>query len=377
MRIKRNDFLNALRLVKPGAGEGLGGSKLVIFDNGWIRSLNERLSVSCKFETGIEGGLPIDQLYKALKIMKSDDIAVSSDKGRAVFKCGFSEMSLKLFGDGDTHFHVKKKVNLDDIKWLPAPKSLLEGLKLSLLSAEDTEIGKLAGVAISNSFILSSDNYRISMYEMGERIVEDTIRLRTSTVKFIVKMKKSFEFVSVSTDWFHLKSKDDLVISLRQMPLTDYPLEDILGVFDNLELYPEVYELPANLGQYIDRAEILAGVGVGEMNFDHQISLKSEDGNLVITGKNGVGKLSNRIPWSGVMPKLMIAPGTLRELLKITRSFKISSNAPMVEFQVPNFKFMMLGKAEQVQEQVTQKADTKQELATKLQHLRELRERRN
>lgn len=376
MRIKRNDFLNALKLVMPGAGEGvLGGPTVVVFNKGWIRTMNDILSVSYKLETGIEGSVVIRQLYKALKMMKSDDLLISSDKDQAVFRCGFSEIALNLISA--SRFE-ERAINLDDMKWQPAPKSLLDGLKLSLLSAEDSEIGRLSGVIITDNLIVSTDNYRISVFDMCERTVEEPVRLRTSTVKVLVKMKESYEHVSASEKWFHLKN-NSLIVSLRQSPLIDYPLDKVIDAF-NTELHPEVYKLPANLGQYIDRAELLAGSGVGELSFSTQISLKSKDGKLVITGENGVGSLSSKIPWSGIMPKLTIDPRTLRELLKLTHSFKIGTGKKQqqfVEFQVPNFKFIIVGKTEQVQEQVTQKADTKQELATKLQHLRELRERRN
>ena len=48
----------------------------------------------------------------------------------------------------------------------------------------------------------------------------------------------------------------------------------------------------ANLERFIDRAEVFAGIGVGELNFSNQITLKSEDGHLVVTGKNGIGQLA-------------------------------------------------------------------------------------
>lgn len=375
IKVKRNDFLNALRLVKPGAGRKTDNIPhdpfhLVLFDKGWIRTMNETLSVSCKFETGIQGGLPFDHLYTALKMMKSDDLSISSDKSQAVFRCGFSEIALNLI-DGNTlsdstlsGFNMKEAINLDDMKWQPAPKNLLDGLKLSLLSAEDTDFGRLAGIVITENLILSCDNYRISMYEMDDRLAGELIRIRTSTVKVLIKMKESYEHVSASEKWLHLKN-DSLVVSLKQLPIVDYPLDDVLNAF-NAKYHPEVYKLPTNLGQYIDRAEVLAGIGEGEMSFSAQISFKSEDGKLVITGKNGAGSLSSKIPWSGIMPKLTIDPHTLRELLKLTQSFKIGTDRQFVEFQIPNFKFVMIGMAEQVQEQVKQ---------TKLEQLKALQQK--
>jgi hypothetical protein len=348
MLIKRNDFLDVLKLVKPGIGEiDLSGlPKMVIFENGWVRSLNERLGISYKFETSIEGCLPFDQLYQALKLLKTNGVAIASNGERVVFECGFSELSLKLFRPEP--YRIEN--NLDDVKWHPVPPSLLEGLKLSLLSAEDFEVGRLSGVVIANNLIVSSDNYRVSQYEMEQTISTDPIRLKTIAVKALLKMSKSFDLVGVSEEWLHLKN-DSLIVSLKRMSATEYPLGDILTIFDHEST--DSYELPAHLEQYIDRAALFAGIGVGELNFGVQIILRSEKGHLIVEGGKGLGKLSSKLPWDGYIPRIIISPETLKKLLGLTRSFKVvpTSTITMVLFELPNFKFLLQAKTGQVKEQ--------------------------
>jgi hypothetical protein len=352
--MKRQELIDSLNLILPGVGEGgLGGPNLVAFDKGWwIRSLNEKLSISYKFETGVEGGLPIDDLYKVINRMKGDDLALTSDEQIVQFKCGRTKLKLiKNVGDGYERMMSRiASLDLDNVKWSPAPKKLLEGLMMSLFSAEDSEIGKLAGVIISDSLVLSTDNYRISMYDMGEDIgQENIVRLKTSSVHAIVRMKRTFEFIGSSTDgtWFHLKDKDNLIFSARQLPLTDYPLSDVLSVFSQEALSTnQIYELPNDLEESIGRAELLAGIGQGELNFSTQISLKAQDGNLLVTGKKETGELEDTIPWVGELPSITVSPTFLKKMLSITRSFKVTPNKNMVLFESPNFKFLMIAKVE-------------------------------
>jgi len=91
---------------------------------------------------------------------------------------------------------------------------------------------------------------------------------------------------------------------------------------------------------------MLAGIGLGELNFDTQISLRSENGNLVVLGKKNIGELETKIPWDGVLPHLEIPPSALKAILKLTRSFRVNSEKNMVIFEAHNFKFMVLAKVD-------------------------------
>ena len=348
--MRREKLLEALKVASPVK------SDVAVFDKGWIRTLHESFSVSYKFDTGVKGVLSIYELIKVLKMMKSHTVTITSNGDQVVFKCGASELSLSTKFDPCAPFydteHIEtflETMDLDNVKWSPIPPRLMEGLKLSLLCAEDYEIGKLTGIVITNGVVLSTDNYRISMYDLVDEMEQD-VRLRTKTVKTILKMKKPFDFVGFSEQWFHLKSKDNLIVSLKLLPLTYYPTEDIIPVFDKDS--DEVYELPANLERFIDRAEVFAGIGVGELNFSNQITLKSEDGHLVVTGKNGIGQLISKLPWNGYLPEVTITPDTLKQVMGITREFKVirGFDPSIIKFQIPGFQLVVQGKAEERKE---------------------------
>ena len=108
----------------------------------------------------------------------------------------------------------------------------------------------------------------------------------------------------------------------------------------------------ANLERFIDRAEVFAGIGVGELNFSNQITLKSEDGHLVVTGKNGIGQLISKLPWNGYLPEVTITPDTLKQVMGITREFKVirGFDPSIIKFQIPGFQLVVQGKAEERKE---------------------------
>jgi hypothetical protein len=362
--IKREDFLNALKLIMPAAGAGgLGGPDLVVFDNGWVRGYNDNLSISYKFDTGIEGAVPVEELFKTLKILKTNTVEVTPAEDWVEFKCGITTLRIvkivgtecKMMNQCEDYTRLKNRLaslNLKKAEWVPMPKNLLEGLKLSLMAAEDSAIGRLTGIVIVDSIILSSDNYRLAKYDMGETISDDPIRLKTSAVSNLVRMKKTFDFVGVAERWLHLK-KDDLIVSIGQIPYADYPLEDVTDVFNGWFDDPTVYTMPAGLEKYIKRTELLAGIGGGigddyhhELNFATAINLKTDGGHLVITAGKNVGMVEIRVPWDGTLPNLTIAPAFLKQVLRLTRSFRVSQDKKMVLFETPNFKILTVAKAE-------------------------------
>jgi hypothetical protein len=237
-------------------------------------------------------------------------------------------------------------LEIEGLNWQPLPKGFAEGLPFCLFrEGKDSPIGRLYGVVFVGRNIIATDNYRISRYQMESSISDEPFRLSTMDLS---KLNKDFECVAIKRDWFHLKSKDNLIVSVRTMPTKEYPIDRVMEVFDEMGSGDdsEIYKFPEDLEKSIELAMILACLGKGELSFSTQISLWREGGYLLVRGKNNVGEVVDRIPWSeGILPEgiqIEISPIFLKEVLGVTRCFKLSPTQKAVIFVAPNFSHLIL-----------------------------------
>ena len=358
--MKRKELVEALELVLPGVGEETTGLNSVLFEDDWVKTYNEDLSVSLKFQTGLSGGVPFDLLFKTADRMKGVEIELTSDDKKIQLKDGKTRLKLEKKTE-EKLSRLKTKLadlELDKLEWKPLPTSFLDGLALAMFSADkDANLGKLSGVIVDEGAILSTDNYRISQYTLDSSIYKDTIRITTAAVRNLLRVNKKFDSVSLTrreingeiTPYrLHFKSGDNLIVTARLLPMADFPLAEVLGIFvdSGIESAVETHELPKNLEESIDRVTVLASEGEGEMNWASSvISLKTADGNLIVYSKSqGVGEIEDSIPWVGVLPgagMMNVQSTFLKKVLSLTRSFKVSDDKKMVMFQTPVFKHIM------------------------------------
>ena len=164
----------------------------------------------------------------------------------------------------------------------------------------------------------------------------------------MTELKKDFEYAAIEGDWFHLKSKDNLIVSARTVPTGEYPTDEVMGMFDKMGFGNEgaIYQFPEGLEESVELAMIMAGMGERELNFSTQISLRREGGYLLVKGRNDVGEVVDRIPWpEGMLPEgieVEISPSFLRKVLPITRLFKLSPTGKSILFEAPNFQHLIL-----------------------------------
>jgi hypothetical protein len=199
--------------------------------------------------------------------------------------------------------------------------------------------------------IIATDNYRVSRYQMESSISNAPFRLSTMDLS---KLNKDFEYVAIKGHWFHLKSKDNLIVSIRTIPIKDYPIDQVMEVVAKMgsEDAGEIYKFPEDLKKSIELTMILAGIGEGELNFSTQISLWREGGYLLLKSRNNVGEVVDRIPWSeGILPEgiqIEISPLFLKEVLGITRCFKLGPTQETVIFVAPNFSHLILSRISEI-----------------------------
>lgn len=352
--VSRKELINAIKIVLPGTSKEVLGVDCIVFDSNWLRTFNDHLSFYYRIETGASGVVRAKDLYKVLTKMKGEIIRIVADTHSIALTDSRTTLLLTQLREDEVEMLKTKIASLEinQLNWQPLPKGFAEGLPFCLFKeGRDSTLGKLYGVVFVGRNIIATDNYRISRYQMESSISDEPFRLSTTDLS---KLNKDFEYVAIKGDWFHLKSKDNLIVSLRTMSTEDYPIDKVMEVFDEMGSGDdsEIYKFPEDLEKSIELAMILAGIGEGELNFSTQISLWREGGYLLLKGRNNVGEVVDRIPWSeGKLPEgigIEISPLFLKQVLAITRCFKLSPTQKSVIFVAPNFSHLILARISEI-----------------------------
>lgn len=354
--MQRTELLQAIKATMIGIGkdESPTGLDFLIFDNNWIRSFNDELSVSCQIKTDVKGAVKAHELIKVLDKMGGETIRISEEKGSLIIKDSHTTLKMHQM-EAEALDQLQGQINTldtDNLKWKPIPSGFMDGLTICLFSAGTApELGILAGVAFEGEQIVATDNFRITQYMIKGTISKEFV-LPSSVANGLKQLGKDFKKISITDAWVHFKDEQDLIVSVRRL-LGDYPFEDIMKLLDtnfpkNTKL--KIYTLPEGLEKSIERAEVLAGSGDDDdMNFITLISLKRSGKNLIIRAEKEAGSLEDKMLWpeGDGFPEeleLRVSPEFLKRIIKVSRTFQLGPNNTTILFKGENFKHLMVAK---------------------------------
>jgi hypothetical protein len=358
--MKKNELLTALKAVMVGVEKSNNtfGMDSLIFDNQWIRSFKDSISVSYPLDSNISIAVRGEELFKVLSKMDGEEIdLILQSEGKEPPKLMLSNKSTHLKMNSlqpEQHKQILERVQslqTDNLEWYFLPKSFMEGLGLCIFSAgTDSALDVLAGVHFSGGVIVATDNYRISTYQMDEEVT-NPFTIPTEAAQGFIKTNAEFTAISISPAWVHLTNKEGAIFSARLLS-GEYPLAKITGVFDMMKFEDSEtsFILPDGIDKALDRAEILAGSGLAELSKLTQVSIYNSGGNLVIQATRDVGEIIDTIPWEkSPMPEgtiLRMSPDFLKKVKGITKEFKLSPTKKSILFTGEKFKHIMIARVE-------------------------------
>jgi hypothetical protein len=352
--MKRQDILKALKAVMSGVEKATKtmGMDYITFDNSWIRSFKDSISVSYPLVTELKVSVRGDELFKVLSKMKNDDITLSIEEDKFLITDGKTTLKLNTLQQDqvDQIFGRIDSLKTDELEWYELPKFFINGLSLCVFSAgTDPALNLLAGVHVEDGFILSTDNYRISKYEM-EGAVISPFTIPTKVADEFTKLPVTFENIALTKSWVHLSDKEGAIFSARLLA-GDYPVNSVTTLFDKMKFEEgEVYTLPGGIEKSLDIAGIMASAGSGELEFLSYISLSYKEEKLIISAVREIGELEDTIDWKEkYMPEgfiVKISPDFLSKIIKVTRDFQISPTKKTLLFSTDVYKHIMIVKVE-------------------------------
>jgi len=341
MKVDRQALLEILVMIKPGLDikDLVEGSNHFIFEEDRVFSFNDKIAISSPSPIALNCSVPSQEFYSLVNQITDKEIDfVIKEKSLNIcgstIKAGFSILteseSLGLIRSID--FRA-----LDP--WFHLPEDFLKGLSLCIFScSKDATLGWMTCIWVSGNQMLSTDDVRITSFNMVEKI-ENSFFLPLSAAQCLIKFSP-IEYC-LKDGWVHFRDEKKVIFSSRIL--------DSNNPEENIEEFFTVEGTEIFLTRNEEFKNAVKRVGILEdkfMEYDRKIDVKIEGKTVTIEGqREGVGWIKEEIILDTYDENLCfsfkINPSFLWEILTVVPSLIITINKTTCLFKSGNFRHVM------------------------------------
>lgn len=312
----------------------------IIFNDKTIIGFNEEIAVNYPFKTGLKGAVRLTELYKLLQKIKDETVTFLIEKEEDKEEITGGELIIEA-GNIDAGFPLIKDYVIPDIEvvdldsWESLPDNFIDGIQFCLFSASsDISDGILVTLEISEDHIRSTDNYRLTEYNLNSNI-KTSFLLHQRFVKAIATHNP----IKVAQDdsWLHFCDNKDNILSVRKLSEA-YPEID---EFFNIEEIEKI-TLPSSLKDTLNRTRILASD-----DFDNEvviITINKDETICECQGKYGwiIETTKDKAEYKGKKKELkfIAVPEHLLQILDEVKTVTIGEGRLL--FESDNFKHIIV-----------------------------------
>ena len=332
----REDLVAVLKAVLPGIDKNnalLQNADSFVFDDEWVKSYNDNLSISFPFEIGVSCVIKAIEFYNILTRMKGDEVSLSMKGGKLIMTDEITEVSMNVFAASPITQCIEN-VFLEDIEWKDLPLDFQNGLDLCLYSViKDPIYGEISGVFISDRDMISTDNVRASWYRLISPI-DGTFIFPLGSAKELVKMG-ALERYALGTSWVHFEDEFGAIFSSRLL-VGSYPAEKIKAILSVEK--GDVFKFPEGAMESIDRVSVFSSpTKEDRASF---LRIQSDGQYLHYIGERDFGSAKDKSlmiddPWPDGI-EVCVNPKFLKTILSTTDTFYIPTNRYFL-FETENF----------------------------------------
>ena len=315
MKLERNALVEAVDKVRPGidANSLDEHANMLLFDGDRVVTFCEAVGVSYPIETGITGGIALDEFSKLIKKIKTKEIDVEKPGKGQVLKVTAGKTTAEFVFT--TGMEIPPEPDGD---WEPLPVNFEEAMKFAAISAAtDSAKGVLNYIRVSPKEIVSCDNHRLTWYPLNESDAFENVKngylLISATTAKSLAAYGIIEFIQTGP-WAHFRNADEVVFSTRSVE-TPYPDINALLVCEG----PQI-EFPTGLIESLERAEILASDTTVHQK---AVNVKvSKTGQIVVVGETAAGKITekDKCDYTGDAVEFDISTVFFRQILHHVRA---------------------------------------------------------
>jgi len=261
-------------------------TKHITFDGDYAFTFNGNVWVLCSFPTDFECCVPAQEFMNIVSDIKDDDVELTLEENIFKVSAGGLTAGLNtLEGGGDEKFNIGKDPELK-----PLPKDFKEAISICAFSASQDVSSHLNGIYVHGQRVISSDDYRISVYHIDSKI-EDSLLIPLSSVLLL----KDFDIVEYGMDTennnVYFKDSDGALFFSRLIDSKEYENPDKYFLFEGTRM-----KFPPDMEQLVGKASILAK---GDFDIDKRISITMKDQKLTCHGHNDTGWIKTFVDIKG------------------------------------------------------------------------------
>lgn len=332
MKVNRQELLKALKAIKPGLAtkDIVEKATCFIFTGTEIITYNDLISIGIPFKTDFKCSVPAQEFYKILSEMEDKDLRIFVKDGKLNFKTsratGHASISTESADD-----IVQLLIPKNKQKWQPLPKDFIQGVSLCMFStSKDMTHPHLSCLCIQGDEIISSDDYRISLFTMKNKI-KNKMLIPATEIQELIKFKVTH--YSINEPWVHFKDKNGVVFCARTIQ-ADFP---------NYKKFLDVkgtrrFKIPEGTIKAIKLSSIFAE---GDFDSNKRILITIGDGELVCKGEKESGgiEVKTKIDFKGKPVSFTINPFFFSQILSHISTVVLSKNTLL--FKSGSFKHLI------------------------------------
>ena len=322
--MNKTNFLNALKLVKPGTINKTSRDLSYFYFSGKeVISYNDKICIRYPLETPFSTFMKADDLLKVLLKSNSDEVRFRvTDKIEV--KVGGTHGKFSLINEPELLSlidNVTEQIN--GLTYISIPNSFKECVSVCVpFASKDESSGTLTCVRVNGKDVFSCDNYRVSHATMDSEI--KPMFLKASEVHNIIAIDPIY--YAGSKSWIHFINKDKCIISIRKVS-GEFP--DILPLFNFEGTEVEVSK------------EVINGIDVSSIftsKDESCIEIDIKDGKFItsITSEKGTMSHSSNINYKGNELNFKVQQSFLQEMLNYNSVITIGSTK--IKLKKDNFQ---------------------------------------
>ncbi|MCK9281518.1 MAG: hypothetical protein M0P71_12910 [Melioribacteraceae bacterium] len=301
--------------------------KSFIFDNDRIIVINKNYSLEIPFESGIQIMVPSEETLKIINGIESEKVIFHSKENSLLIKTSGVQAQISSYEWNEEMIKALKM----KAKWEKAPDHFNKGVKLCIFSAsKDITMEQFNAVYIDGNTIQSTDNFRISLYDMKESMKNFLLPLPSAVI--LSNQKTNYYFLE--ENMVHFRNEDKSIIHCRIMDCKEYP--DVSSFFETKK--KDKFTLPEELSKTISLVSVLAE---GDFLLDKKIKVSINKGIMKCRAENETGWIESNIKIdTDKNISFLINPYFFMEILKL--SSEVFTDGRKIIFTMKNFSHLMM-----------------------------------
>lgn len=328
--IKRAELLACLQKAAIGLSskELLEQSNAFVFEGEHLITFNGEVMVKTKNLLGFDAIIQAEDLMKLLSKFPDDEIEITKKESEIVLKGLRRSAGVTCAAE----IHLPYDTVPAPTKWTVLEKSVPGILQQAARTCGQDETQILTTcIHITPEKIEACDNYRLFVYT-GKTGLSEEILLPASSVSLLNNL--SIAKVSIDKEWAHFQLSDGTQVTIRCFHMDYHKGRDLLKILDVTD--GEKIELPKNLSEMIERAEVMNAGG-----YENEVVIQLTEGELEITSQKEGGwyKEKKRVKYAGREMLFHVNPLFLTEVLEKTHT--VTCNAKRMKITLDNIIFLV------------------------------------